>query len=110
MLLQYILESASHAGLGILMDLLPPLPVLAAASRRQVWNSKQLLALVPWFARQVGSMSASSRRRAAQYLLDKLRQDPSNLFCTVAARDTQDGPTSQHQAGNREVRSNAPEG
>jgi hypothetical protein len=109
-LLQYILESASRAGLGILMDLLPPLPVLSAASRRQVWNSKQLLALVPWFARRAGSMSASSRRRAAQYLLDKLRQGPSSLFCTVAPSNTPSGPTTQLQPGTMEVGSNGPAG
>lgn len=68
-------------GMGHLtLDLLPPLPVLAAAAAQQGWQSHTMPFLLPWFVEHAASMTASSRQRAAQELLSKLRQDPDELF------------------------------
>lgn len=66
-------------GMGMLLDLLPPLPVLSAAAKRQGWNTQTIYHLLPWFVERAAGMSPSSRHRAAQELLSKLRQHPSQI-------------------------------
>lgn len=94
-------------GMGQLtLDLLPPLPVLAAVAKQQGWQSHTVSFLLPWFVERAANMTASSRQRAAQELLSKLRQDPDELFWTKHDlwRLSGQAPDVMLQPGNRELK------
>lgn len=67
-------------GMGPLLDLLPPLPVLAAAAARQGWNALDITHLIPWFVQRAAGMTSSSRQRSAQQLLSRLRRYPGQVY------------------------------
>jgi hypothetical protein len=93
-------------GMGRLtLNLLPPLPVLAAAAQEQGWQSQEVRFLLPWFVARAASMTASSRQRAAQELLSKMRHGERGLFQTKHDlwRLTGQAPDVMLQPGNREL-------
>lgn len=79
-LLHYVYLAKWQYGIPVLLELLPPLPVLSAASINHGVSRADLRSLVLVFAARAASMTASSRQRAVQEMLSLLSSGLADIY------------------------------